>query len=293
MRISLFKPQPTQESYVLARISTNICRLCENEAELLNSHVLPDFFVRQLEFPETRGPGQQQRHVIVASISGKNKGVDTYQRGSWERGEGFIERLFCKHCESLLSKWETYARNALYGNSPPPSKKKIIGELLHYLGPPQKHFFRMGHLNYAEFKLFQLSMLFRASVAKGPMFQQVSLGEKHTSIIRSMLLNENPGHQLDYPCCLTSYEDAEGGLEDICCAPRRGKDPQIGTWYEFVMGGYSWLYYVSSQPKPAGANHAIKENGELVISVISGQQFIDRMIFNLEKMDPEWMSKRP
>jgi hypothetical protein len=49
-------------------------------------------------------------------------------------------------------------------------------------------------------KLFQLSILWRASVAKGDFFSKVKLKPRHEEEIRKMLLNGEPGKEDRYPC---------------------------------------------------------------------------------------------
>ncbi len=53
--------------------------------------------------------------------------------------------------------------------------------------------------DYATFKLFHLSVLFRASVSSLSTFQEVNLGALHEERIRQMLLNEDPGKDWEYP----------------------------------------------------------------------------------------------
>ncbi len=285
----------SQENPSVKRNKITECRLCQAEIELLNSHVLPDFFIKQIEFFNGDNMRLRQPHVMLASTGGRNRGISAKQRGSWEKWEGEKERLFCVDCEQRFSTWESYARRALYGNMSPPCPKVKIGEEIPYITIPNiqpEIAYRIGYLQYAPFKLFQLSMIYRASVASGPMFQYVKLGDRHTSRIRMMLLNADPGKHLDYPCQMVSYEDGDCGHVDVCSTPHSGRDEKGGRFYHFVIGGYGWFYHVSSHEKPRSSAHAIRENGEVVILAASGDKFMNKMMRILEQIDSEWVKKQ-
>jgi len=54
-------------------------------------------------------------------------------------------------------------------------------------------------IDYAPFKLFQLSTLWCAAVAKGEFFSRVALGP-HGETVRQMLLGGDPGEPWQYGC---------------------------------------------------------------------------------------------
>jgi hypothetical protein len=76
-----------------------------------------------------------------------------------------------KDCEAKIGKWEDYARNVLYGRAPGPDIRKLdIGEsITDRLGPRDmaaKYFrdLRQTTVDYKRFKLFELSILWRAGI---------------------------------------------------------------------------------------------------------------------------------
>src|SRR6267154_734119 len=93
------------------------------------------------------------------------------QRGYWEKVSGIKEYLLCAACEARFSRYENYFRDFFYGNSPPPLKKLSVGmpfDLSAFIDlDPDILGAKLVKVDYAQFKLFVLSLLWRASVAKG------------------------------------------------------------------------------------------------------------------------------
>jgi hypothetical protein len=117
------------------------------------------------------------------------------------------------------------------------------------------------------FRLFQLSILWRASVSRLPFFERVSLG-KHEERVRNLLLKGDPGDWAQYGCLMYGLRTPDASPTGIIIQPTR--DRQFGhTAYRFVFGGFGWIYLVSSHtaPPPLAAGF-LKENGRLVISLV-------------------------
>lgn len=75
---------------------TGNCKLCKIEKELQDSHVIPKFLYRYMRKHQDKT--KSLNGLLV--LDGKNNKVDVTQR-QWKK------KLFCKECESLLSKNET------------------------------------------------------------------------------------------------------------------------------------------------------------------------------------------
>jgi hypothetical protein len=148
----------------------NVFSLCNKAGELRNSHILPEFLYKKL---------YDEKHRTLIISKEKNKVIQ----------KGIRERLLCRDCETQFSRYEKYAKEVIL-RIPSFSRDKS-GKILY-----------AENINYSLFKLFQLSILWRASIAKSPMFSQVSLGP-HEDIIREMLQTENPGTRYDYGCAMS------------------------------------------------------------------------------------------
>src|SRR5205807_8245068 len=96
--------------------------------------------------------------------------------------KGLRERLLCDGCEGVIKRYEDYFARTWYGQGVLPQFAPEHGEAVVTDG-----------LDYAAFKLFHLSILWRASVATREEFRDVKLGPQHEDAIRRMLLAGDPG----------------------------------------------------------------------------------------------------
>lgn len=147
------------------------CQLCLKDLELRNSHIVPEFLHKKLY--------NNKGHL--AAINGKgNKGYKPLQ-------QGLREYLFCDDCEQHFNKYcekpfETQWINA----NPLPDPWNVFEP--YWIS-----------VNYSSFKLFHLSVLFRASVSSLANFAEVSLGSHHQDRLREMILDRDPGKFWQYP----------------------------------------------------------------------------------------------
>lgn len=104
------------------------CALCKEQKTLVDSHMIPKFFLRAATSEIHEGKRTGLREISVMSFGDKPKSWDT-QEGSFERPHGLVRKLLCRECESKFGKWEDYARRTLYGNLPGPEiRKQELGE---------------------------------------------------------------------------------------------------------------------------------------------------------------------
>jgi hypothetical protein len=129
------------------------CRLCQEETELRYSHLFPEFLYHSIYDEHHRGVG------LVPVPGAKEKPVQ----------QGLREYLLGYCCEGRLQKVESYAASVM--RRLPDASASKPGTLV--VAP---------NVDYRQFKLFQLSLIWRASVATQPSFQQVDLG-RHEPIV--------------------------------------------------------------------------------------------------------------
>lgn len=134
------------------------CALCLEESDLRQSHIIPEFMYKSLY-------DEINRFHVLSVIP---------EKSNWKEQKGLRERLLCGKCEQKLSVWERYASLVLKGGIPLTHRRE--GSIIHLSG-----------VDYKQFKLFQLSILWRASVSTLQFFEKVQLGE-HAEIIRQHLL---------------------------------------------------------------------------------------------------------
>jgi hypothetical protein len=222
--------------------------------------------------------GQPQRFSILKSS--RTDVVDgEKQRGYWEKIVGLKERLLCAACEGKFSKNESYVRNFLYAPGVSPLKKLTIGTSALSAGPaPQGIVLDVRNVtgvDYAKLRLFQLSVLWRASVATGSFFKNVDLGPKHEQIIRGWLLAENPGPDDRYVCPMVDLRHNGDGCEDFMPQPERFREEGSRQWsYRITLGGYLYVFHVSSQKPPSEAYFATVRSSNTMTVTISKAESI-------------------
>jgi hypothetical protein len=147
--------------------------------------------------------------------------------------KGLRERLLCEACEALFNRFETYVADVLEGK---------YGICYQVRGDTVE----IRDLDYTKTKLFLFSLLWRFGVTTVPELKEVNLG-MHGVRLRHMLLTENPGDPLIYPCLITAIMlDGEhvGGLSGKpSLAQMHGQD----VW-RIVVAGIVFKFFVSEQP---------------------------------------------
>ncbi len=112
----------------------------------------------------------------------------------------------------------------------------------------QKHDGRItiSGIDYALFKLFQLSILWRASVSSLDFFRLVSLGPRE-ELLRKMLLVGEPGGPEEFGCMVIFAHERGEDISDTFF------NPEPLRWagrrmYKFFFAGSAWLFHCDQQP---------------------------------------------
>jgi hypothetical protein len=167
---------------------------------------------------------------------------------------GYEEQILCQTCDNkILGKLETYARMVLYGDVPRKMQTQVhdVGFTCTYC----------GDIDYSRFKLFLLSLLWRASISKLPIFKNVNLG-LHEDKIRQMIFHSNPDKPNKYPCVMITYLNLKKLPHQFISQPGLSRDSG-GYTYLFLIGGILYIFFVSQHNIPSWADCAINQNGEL------------------------------
>ena len=119
----------------------------------------------------------------------------------------------------------------------------------------------------SSFKLFHLSILFRASVSSLPTYGQVALGS-HEAKLRRLLLDQDPGGELEYPICgqAVVHHQTRRIVQAIT-------QPELLTinshrYYAMAYGGVEWWIKVSSHRHKAFERLFLRPDGTLFLSPI-------------------------
>jgi hypothetical protein len=193
------------------------CKLCGKREKLLDSHIIPEFFFKPLY-------DKCHRYLVIPSSPGKR--IDVRQKG-------IREKILCSSCEQLIGSFENYAKELIFG-----SKRLNIRVL-----EKTSSYFVCNGVDYKKFKLFQLSILWRAGVSQHPLFSIVQLGP-HENKIRKMILESNPGEPYQYGCLMSALR-VDDELMDIICPPCK-LYVEGQRCYRCVFGGFYWVFFVSN-----------------------------------------------
>lgn len=247
------------------------CRLCQCEKELRRSHIVPDFFRDESGSMYPTGKSGEPQPFTQPIHTHPGKKFQRKQHGYWETRHGMVEYLLCGDCEQRFSALEDYAKKFFYGRSNPIRLQLPINE-------------DSFVAEYKQMKLFQLSLLWRASEARGEFFSAVSLSDQHKERLRLMLLNNDAGREDEYFCAMfrlvvspiiEQLQSVHGiAIETGFFAPVGHKHE---TWdsYLFVMGGLGWVFCVSPGGVPEiMRNSYIKENGQFFLLPMNGDTFL-------------------
>jgi hypothetical protein len=178
------------------------------------------------------------------------------QLGGRKTGE-FDKFILCQFCDNeKIGSLDTYASLILYDGYP-----KTVQSRGQTDGTKYTYF---GEIDYTRFKLFLLSILWRASISNRPLFREVKLGP-HEEQIRQMLLHDDPGEQLRYPCLMMTYRHLKDLPGDIVTQPSRSR-VNGGHAYKFLIGGMIYIFFVSKHAIPVAlTDFAINPKGEVKI----------------------------
>lgn len=170
--------------------------------------------------------------------------------------KGLRELLFCDDCEQLFNdQYEKPFVTDWLENSP--LAKKLI--------PEQKYLIKMP--SYEHFRLFHLSILFRASVSSSPTYNEVTLGP-HEDTIRKMLLNNDPGENWQY--LLIGYaviNDKTHEIVNLIARPEKRSFDGVNC-FSMIYGGVEWWITVVSHKTKNLEELALQVDGRMPIMAV-------------------------
>ncbi|KAA3597170.1 MAG: hypothetical protein DWQ06_14180 [Calditrichaeota bacterium] len=167
--------------------------------------------------------------------------------------KGIREKLLCHDCEQLLANtYESYGRKVLYG-----------GEEIEILESPQGKF--SYNLDYKKFKIFSLSLLWRASISTREMFDEFKLLSNAEEKLRNMILNGNAGETFNFPFYNYVVEEERFGF---IMPPEKYKDNSHRI-VRIIIGHFTWFFLISSHTeKFENKDILFKEDGILKVRKI-------------------------
>jgi len=199
------------------------CRLCEAIGPLCRSHIVPELAYA----PIKNDKGQ------VYSVGQTVKKIQT----------GYFERLLCQRCEQLFSGWESQFKKVWMDTIPP--------SFGHLNTRPHKDMLEVAIDNYTLFKLFHLSILWRAALSSNfKLDRNISLGRYDRQIAR-MLLAGDPGQPGDFPFFASLNLDDQKAPVPVVAPLAQGIGRFEGHRYYLMTYAYcDWIFIIANPGTP-------------------------------------------
>ncbi len=211
-----------------------ICQLCHNDRELRNSHIVPEFLYDELY--------NDKNHLM--GINGQGS------RGWKALQKGIRQPLFCESCEQYFNE---------YCEKPFREQWVVAKQLPNPWNVTDVHWVTV---DYSSFKLFHLSVLFRAGVSTLPTYAEVFLGP-HQEKLRQLLLNKDPGKYWQYP--IFGYAVVHHKTNRLIPMVSQAQQSSYGghRCYGIMYGGAEWWICVSSHRNYEFEKIALQPNGRM------------------------------
>lgn len=218
------------------------CKLCLKNKELRKSHIVPDAFFQYVKKEQDNG-----RHIVITRDS-NYWGQDTYS-----------EKMLCEVCErKFADNFEKYAADLLLHN--PKNVGVTVTQFSDHI--------ELSGVNYEKLKLFQMSLLWRASISELDFYKGVSLPPQQEERLRVSLLSLTAMRPDEYPCTFERvmndampYAKERQSHKRIITSPKTTASNICG-YTTFVLGGFSIRSYLYSDI-PLPQNRLLSESGLL------------------------------
>lgn len=184
------------------------CQFCENQRTLIKAHIIPEGFFRRLD--DNGGPNR----LLSEEDYPQKSRIGPYDPD-----------ILCEPCDNVVfGKWDHYTQmllgKSLKNSSPIIAKDGIIG-------------WECADFNYASFKLFFISLLWRASISKNSFFDGINLGPFEAEA-KELLKSEDAGDPETFAVFLAKFDEPLG---EAVLGPYRERIDGINHC-TFYLGGY-------------------------------------------------------
>lgn len=203
-----------------------VCKLCLKQTDLIGkSHIIPRFILKTLN--------KDKRRMYKYNPNETNP---NYRKIHYFQDE-YDRKILCQICENdLIGVNETYASSFFKNRFLFPDVS--IGSNTHinlkiYSG-----------INYIKFRLFMLSLLWRASISNLAGFKHLSFLTKDETL-RKLIVNSNPGNPFEFPVIVDQLDVEAYGYE-IITMPEVGVLDSGQHFVELIAGGFLYTFLIST-----------------------------------------------
>jgi hypothetical protein len=214
-----------------------ICPLCQNDEEVVSSHIIPRFFWRHVK-------EEGKYHIISSNGNSPLKGQRELK-----------EKLLCSKCDNLtLQSYETYLAKLVYGGHEADTITNTK-QALHLRG-----------LDYKRLKRGILSILWRMHHSSLQDFKTVRLEATQEEIIRSYVNAESDLPDTAFPILVAAplFGDAGGGGACIM-GPYIDESYGCKVWNQLLQGMIFRVFLSHDFSNPEIKDFVLNSSGEMVI----------------------------
>lgn len=210
--------------FIFMKLMKGICKLCKKEKDLIRkSHIFPNFMYK--------GIGDEKGRMKVVS-SDRPYRPGTAQSGAHEA------YMLCASCDNeILGSLERYASNHLY-NRP---YLKESNDFKQINIEQDSSIIECHNLEYKKFKLFLLSLLWRASIADEGMFVNFKLSEEEEEFLRSAIYEDAIVSEAVFPCILLTCENRDVETDFV------GVDPFNAGMVKFYINEFVYTFLLKPE----------------------------------------------
>jgi len=221
-------------------MDTMTCHGCRVEKNLIEAHIVPRGFARQIM--------GDQKHNMKVSMDG----VGATHHGVYDK------HILCQDCDGKLGGYDDYALDVC---------RRFPKE--HSVAPGSM--FEMPNIDGDKFATFILSVLWRASISSRPEFRKVSLGpfgnQAHDVLFGNISLASMRGYEL----IVGRFINAPIRIENFYTSPARTKILDLNAWH-FALSGFKILAKLDQRRLPRELQPAIVNGNDTLRG-----QFVDYM----------------
>jgi hypothetical protein len=216
------------------------CKLCLENKEIIQSHIIPKVFFEYL-YPESRDGS--------LLMIGKNKFTKRRPVGSYEK-------LLCKECDQSLGVYDNYA------------KKLLLDEDLKYFSDTDIAY-EIDEYDYDNLKLFFISLLWRASVSDREEFGHINAGPFEERL-REMIILKSTGGEDEFSIFITKFDSDNEKIKNIAekniLFPAKQKMSHLNYYAFYLSSGYKMYIKVDSRPtEDLYKKLILRDKGSLII----------------------------
>ena len=238
------------------------CKLCHLDKKLCQSHIVPE---------SAYGSLYDDKHRFL-EVSNFQKKVPKLQKG-------LREPLLCERCEQHLNKYESYFADIWFQNQLVPTHaSKEISEI--------------SGLDYKRFKLFHMSILWRAGIASREEFVNVKLGN-HEERLRQLILADDPGDPNQYSVFgyVLVFPNNDQVIHSLLIQPAE-VDLFNVPGFHVTFGGCVWHYLLSNDVDLNQFPFILKDDGILHMLRQEVDQYAPVMDLMRERNKRGWKRRK-